>query len=178
MYLGLVLAGLGAGHGAAQTSAPLYLTELDSYPHLESVARMQGKQVQDFRVPLGAIEKIRGVWAPRDAERVSGLRESYTWRVIDGFTSEELVAELDARLIEDRAQRDFSCDARACGSSVQWANRVFRQRLLYGTEVSQRYRAYTLGSQDATYRLLIYGSARSSDRQYLHGELITVTPDY
>lgn len=174
----LALAGLGAARVAAQSSAPPYLAELDDYTHLESIARTQGEQVRDFRIPLGAIEKIRGVWAPREAERVSGLRESYTWRVIDGFTSEELVAELDTRLAEDGAQRDFACDARACGSSVQWANRVFRQRLLYGTEVSQRYRVYTLASQNATYRLLVYGSARSSDRQYLHAELIAVKPDH
>ena len=80
----------------------------------------------------------------------------------------------------------FACEARACGSSVQWANRIFGERLLYGTEVSQRYRAFRLrtpaddgegtpiGSEEgvAEARLLIYASARSSDRQYLRVELL------
>ncbi len=173
MFLALVA--FGTGEVAAQASAPSYLDDLDSYTHLETIARSDGERVRDFRIPLGAIEKIRGVWAPRDAERVTGLRQTYTWRVIDGFSSEELVTELDERLADsDGIHLDFACEARACGSSVQWANRVFGQRLLYGTEVSQRYRVYTLESDSGTYRLLIYGSARTADRQYLHGELITV----
>jgi hypothetical protein len=83
------------------------------------------------------------------------------------------VAELGRSLDKDpRAELIFQCEARACGSSVQWANRIFNERLLYGTEESQRYRVYAVIAGDVSYRLLIYGSARSSDRQYLHAELL------
>ncbi len=65
----------------------------------------------------------------------------------------------------------FACESRACGPGVQWANRVFKQRLLYGQESQQRYRVYALDRQPG-YRLLIYNSARTMDRQYLHVELL------
>ncbi|MDP5069773.1 MAG: DUF4892 domain-containing protein [Congregibacter sp.] len=155
-----------------------YLAELDAYAHLEGIDTQSAKPVRDYLVPLGAIEKIRGVWSPRDSERLSGVVDSHTWRVLDGYTALEMIDGLDARLaLNEAATSSFSCDARACGSSVQWANRIFGQRLLYGTEASQRYRVYNIELGDDSYRLLLYGSARSSDRQYLHAETLKIDRD-
>ncbi|MFT4874460.1 DUF4892 domain-containing protein, partial [Congregibacter sp.] len=133
---------LGANLAAADVVPPAtYFAALDEYAHLESIGSQSERTVRDYLIPLGAIEKIRGVWAPRKGERLSGTLDRHTWRVQDGYTAEEMVAELDQRLaLNEAAHKDFVCDARACGSSVQWANRIFQQRLLYGTEVSQRYR--------------------------------------
>ncbi|EED32815.1 conserved hypothetical protein [gamma proteobacterium NOR5-3] len=163
---------------AADTLPPAeYFAALDQYTHLESIDSTSGRRVRDYLVPLGAIEKIRGVWSPRDSERLSGSLDRHTWRVLDGYTADEMVAELDQRLaLNEAARKDFSCDARACGSSVQWANRIFQQRMLYGTEVSQRYRVYSIELDGDRYRLLIYASARSSDRQYLHVEAVKISP--
>ncbi|WP_439102596.1 DUF4892 domain-containing protein [Congregibacter sp.] len=154
-----------------------YLARMSDFAHLQEIDREAGKRVRDYLIPLGAIEKVRGVWAPRDRERHSGNLESVTWRVLDGYTSEEMVEELDDRLAKhDAASIRFSCEARGCGSSVQWANKIFGERLLYGTEASQRYRVYALEHGGESYRILIYGSARSSDRQYLHAEALTIAP--
>jgi len=85
------------------------------------------------------------------------------------------VAErLDAR---DDAELMFQCEARACGPSVQWANRMFQQRVLYGTESSQRYRVYALAQPgEQVQRMLIYASARTAERQYLHIEVLSGEP--
>jgi hypothetical protein len=163
-----------SGAGAQEATAPVnYLRALDDYPHLQSLDPMAEKKVRDYLIPLGAIEKIRGVWSPRESERHSGILRRFNWRVVDGYRSEELEAELAGLLDKDpRAELIFSCEARACGSSVQWANRIFNERLLYGTEESQRYRVYAVTVGETQYRMLIYASARSSDRQYLHAELL------
>jgi hypothetical protein len=58
---------------------------------------------------------------------------------------------------------------------VQWANRVFRQRVLYGREDLQRYRVYALEEAGAQYRLVVYSAARTADRQYLHVDLLLIT---
>jgi len=154
-----------------------YFSVFNAYTHLENIDAQSGREVADYLVPLGAIEKIRGVWSPRRSERLSGVLQSYTWRVLDGYTAAEMVEEFDELLAQsEAADQRFACDARACGSSVQWANRIFHQRLLYGTEVSQRYRVYDLENTGERYRLLIYGSARSTDRQYFHAEVLKITP--
>ncbi len=192
--------------GVAEVPVQSYIDRLLETPYLELTEEVDSADVGDYLVALGAMQKIRGVWAPRSSERITGSRQAYTWRLLDGFTSAEVIADLDAALAMDpRVNTLFSCEARACGSSVQWANRIFRERLLYGTEVSQRYRALSLRVSDASrldgdysgasenvadegvregmeeaakvsdlleYRLLIYGSARTNDRQYLRVELI------
>jgi hypothetical protein len=80
----------------------------------------------------------------------------------------ELESVADARIL-------FSCDGRSCGKSVQWANRVFAEKLLYGREALQRYRAYAL-EDPASHYIQIYSAARTADRQYLHLEIMTVNP--
>lgn len=158
-------------------SPAAYFSAFDAYTHLENIDSEPGRELVDYLVPLGAIEKIRGVWSPRRSERQSGVLQSYTWRVLDGYTAAEMVDEFEGRLaLNAAAEKRFACDARACGSSVQWANRIFHQRLLYGTEVSQRYRVYDVMFAGESYRLLVYGSARSSDRQYFHAEALKIAP--
>ena len=132
------------------------------------------KNVRAHLVGLDRINKVRGTWNPEKLERVSGHMVSSTWRMREGVTSAAMFEDA-AAVVEDRpdARLLFSCEERGCGPSVQWANLVFGQRILYGTEVSQLYRVWALGGPDEdTHRVMIYASARSSDRQYMHTEII------
>lgn len=199
MPLLLVLMLCAATNAAAQTlqlpvaSVQLLMDEFAASAALDSVDFEEHIAVKKKLVPLGAMQKVRGVWAPEVSERVNGELSRATWRLADGFQSRELVDELDAVLASDpNVSLIFSCDARACGSSSQWANRIFGERLLYGVEASQRYRAYAVSSategsgveNDSSaegdkqrgapmdYRLLVYGSSRGSSRQYLRVEVI------
>lgn len=159
----------------AQTGQDLgaLLQALDNYPHASRI-ETSVTNVIDHEVGLGALQKIAGAWRFKNSERLSGELTRYTWQIVDGFTSIEVMEELVARVEETGAELFFSCDGRACGHGSQWANRVFRQRVLYGREDLQRYRVYGFGENT---RLLIYASARTSDRQYLHAELLAGTEE-
>ncbi len=146
------------------------LQNLDAYPHLQQAAADQ-RDVRDYEVGLGAMQKVRGVWRLKHSERLSGQLQTYTWQVIDGFSSREVADELTAAI--DDKELLFACEGRDCGSGAQWANRVFRQRILYGREDLQRYQVYRLG-ENGEYRLLVYAAARTADRQYLHVELLRI----
>ena len=144
------------------------LERLDAYPHAQ---RLSGGEdvVLDYEIGTGAMQKIRGVWQFKSSERLSGQLQRSTWQIIDGFTANEVLAGLEAEL--SAGELLFSCDGRACGPGVQWANRVFRERLLYGRDDLQRYRVYGV---DADWRLLLYSAARTADRQYLRAEWLRV----
>lgn len=146
------------------------LQELMEFPHAKSILDHQDVVV-DYQIGLGAIQKVRGTWQLKRSERKSGLLTRYTWQIVDGFSSQEVMANLEERLAG--SQLLYSCDGRSCGPGVQWANRIFEQRLLYGRENRQAYRVYG-GENEAgdEYRLLIYSAERSTDRQYLHTELL------
>jgi len=152
-----------------------YLAYLKDQFYLEVIDEPVDADVRYHLVPLGAVQKVYGKWSPRESQRVTGHREAYTWRITEGFTVNDVVADLDARLAADPGVTTlFSCGGISCGSSVQWANSIFNERLLYGTQDSQRYRAYAIREGENDYRLLIYGAARTVDRQYLHVELLNV----
>jgi hypothetical protein len=154
----------------------LLLQQLNDYPHAQQMAFSE-QQVIDYELGLGALQKVRGAWRFKQSERVSGLLLRYTWQIVDGFTSREVMENLQGSLDkEEGAVMLFTCDGRACGHGAQWANRVFQQRTLYGMDDLQRYRVYSLQGESA-YRLVIYSSSRTADRQYLHIELLRLSDE-
>lgn len=149
------------------------LLQLKDYPHATEVQSSEA-QVIDHEIGLGSIKKVRGVWQFKNSERLSGTLSRYTWQIVDGFTSIEVMDDLLVTLKEQEGtELLFSCDGRACGQGAQWANRVFRERVLYGREDLQRYRVYALQGNGG-YRLVVYSAARTSERQYLHVDLLRI----
>jgi len=151
------------------------LRDIDDSAHVQRVD-MSEETVVDHEIGLDAMHKVRGVWRFETSERVSGRIQRYTWQITDGFTSIEVMQTLleNVEALEGSSLL-FACDGRACGHSAQWANRVFGQRVLYGRQDLQRYRVYTL-LNGGEYRLMIYASARTADRQYLQANLLRVDP--
>lgn len=163
---------LAAGAAAETVPAPeQLLLELDGFPHARRVD-MSRESVVDYEVGLGAMQKHLGDWQFKHSKRLDGERLRYSWQIVDGFSSQEVFDGLagDVEQLPD-SELLFSCEGRSCGNGAQWANRVFGQRVLYGRADAQRYRVYRVGSE---YYLLAYASARTSDRQYLHAELVTL----
>lgn len=151
------------------------LRQMDDYPHTRRIDSAQ-REVIDHEVGLGALQKVRGEWRFKRSERLSGTLRSYTWLVDNGFSSAEVMRTLLASVEKIEGVTElFSCDGRACGRAVQWANRVFKQRVLFGREDLQRYSVYALQGEGAG-RLLVYSAERTADRQYLHVEWLQIAP--
>ncbi len=173
---------------AEQKSPPspdVVLEKLDASPHTLVVEREQ-TSVVDHEIGLSALKKVRGAWRFDDSERVTAQRQSYTWQIVDGFSTAEVMDQLLAYVATlQTATSLFACEGRACGHGSQWANRVFRQRVLYGRADLQRYQVFSIGgegneqstdeSRQASLRLVIYSATRSEDRQYLHVELLRLS---
>jgi hypothetical protein len=168
--IGLLTFPVGLVNAAAP--GPLVLLEqLDAYPHARQI-EFSKQEVLDHEIGLGAIQKVRGEWRFKHSERLSGTLVSYTWQIVDGFTSAQVMEDfLDSVAKLEGASPLFACQGRACGQGVQWANRVFHEQVLYGREDLQRYRVYALQGAES-YRLVAYSAARTEDRQYLHVDLL------
>lgn len=158
---------------AEQHTVQALLQELQEYPHTKQIKHIE-REVIDHEVGLGAIQKVRGEWHFKDSERLTGTLISYTWLMENGFSSAEVMEDFLQSVAKIQGSRElFACEGRACGRAVQWANRVFNQRVLFGREGLQKYRVFALeDGQDA--RLLTYSAERSTDRQYLHIELLLI----
>lgn len=172
----LLLAALLAAAGFALAEEEPYdpaalLRELESYPHAVSIAR-KVETVRDHEIALSAMQKSAGDWIFRDSERFDGELVRETWHIIDGFTAREVLVSVEAALAAAGAELLFACDYRGCGPGAQWASRVFNQRILYGRADEQRYRVYRVSSAAGEFRVVLYSGARTSDRQYLHVDVL------
>ena len=154
------------------------LEDVGALPYADRVHEVPPEQVRGRLIPLGAMKKLRGVWQPKASERLDGTLHRYTWQVLEQYASIELMEEVQAEMTAALSLTVlFDCEARACGSSAQWANRIFNERVLYGTEAAQRYRVFAGEDNGERYRLLLYAPVRTAQRQYLHAELLQLTPD-
>lgn len=161
------------GVSAQGASPETLLQQFDAYPHAVRIG-YDVTPVVDHEIGLGDMRKVRGVWGFKSSERQSGELTRYTWQITDGFTANEVLAEMESALDQDTLL--FSCDGRSCGKGAQWANRVFGERLLYGRDDAQRYRAYGVDDGPEAYRLVLFSSSRTSERQYLRAELLKIAP--
>ena len=149
----------------------VHLDALAQYPHAALVSQSK-VDVIDREIGLGMLKKVRGQWEFKASERVTGHLQTYTWQITDGFNASEVYEQLLKDISADHnARLLFNCEGRACGRSAQWANRVFGERVLYGREDLQSYSVFAVEAT-AEYRLVVYSSARTLDRQHLHVELL------
>ena len=87
----LILVVVGA---SAQVTTPLQLLlEIDDFPHATQI-EFSERDVLDYDVGLGAIQKISGAWKFKRSERFNGNLTGYTWQIVDGFTSLEVMDAL------------------------------------------------------------------------------------
>lgn len=171
LYL-LVLMLPAAAVSAEEAAVAALLSATDRSPHTSQIDTSQ-RAVVDHEVGLGAMRKVRGFWQFKDSARYDGLLSRYTWQVSDGFSSVEVLEDLEQGLLAlEGAELLFACEGRACGHANQWANRVFGQRLLYGKSDEQRYRVIAVEDAAGSARVLLYSSARTADRQYLHADYL------
>lgn len=178
LLLSCLIAAAQAGAQTPDRSPQVILEALGEFPYVEIEDVERDVNVRAHLVALGAMQKESGVWQPRASERADGSLSRYTWRVVDLYTSVQLMNDLIAELSEALSlEALYNCEARACGSSAQWANRIFKQRVLYGREAEQRYQVFAVDVEGMSYRIMLYATARTADRQYLHCEILQLTLD-
>ncbi len=147
-------------------AAPVF----EPWSHAVELSR-SGPEEADYLLGLGALQKVGGRWRHKHSEALHAQLERITWQINEGFTAEEGFDRMREQLPAD-AQLLFECSGRSCGSSAQWANRVFGQRVLYGHDERQHYAVWRLQQDGATWSIVFYAVDRANRRHYLHMDLI------
>jgi hypothetical protein len=144
--------------------------EIQVWSRSEEFRRSAPAQV-DYLLGLGALQKVRGLWRHKHSETIAGDLQRVTWKVDPGYTAGEGFDWLQGQL-PDGSELLFGCEGRQCGSSAQWASRVFEERELYGHDDRQRYAAWRYTDSDGTWTIVLYASDRANRRHFLHMDLL------
>jgi outer membrane protein OmpA-like peptidoglycan-associated protein len=116
-------------------------TLIAGFPDSEIIERELQRDI-NYRIILGALERVRGEVIPEDFERLRGDVTSITYEVSQEFTGGDVYAFYQGQLMAKNYEVLYSCGGRECGSSNYWANDIFRNRILYGPERNQFFIAF------------------------------------
>ena len=127
----------------------------------------------NYRIVLGALERVRGEVIPEDSERLRGDVTKITYEVSQEFTGEDVYAFYQEQLTAKNYELLYSCGGRECGSSNYWANDIFRNRILYGPERNQHFMAFRANSalEESPY-FSVYIITRVNRKIYAYIEIV------
>ena len=145
----------------ALLATPAWAFNLDLPPRAQVVDR-SSSAVEDYRVPLSALQDSgRDIRVDR-VEVLSGTRERLTLKMPRDSDVDSVFTQLK------QAQPAFECEARACGRSNLWANNLYGIRQLYGRDRFQRYQAVAIPGGWQT----LYVIERGNQEIYAHLERV------
>jgi len=163
-----------AGHSQIDYPAASFSDHslLASFPDSEIVSRQLIQDI-NYRIILGSLQRTRGQVVPENSERVRGDVSKITYEVSQEFTGADVFQFFREQFEEKNYTELYSCTARTCGSSNFWANDIFRNRILYGSERNQFYmamRTNTGVAEEAT--IALYIITRSNRQIYAYVEIV------
>lgn len=140
---------------------------LERYPRSEIVKYRQLHSA-DYRWVLGALEKVNGRLSIERQQRLSGQLSRISYQLPDGVSVDEVYSFFAQQLEQISAENLFSCVGRSCGSSNEWANRIFQYFKLYGVERTQRYGAWSLAGSSVS----VYVVRRGNRQVFAHVDVL------
>ncbi len=148
--------------------------EIQPWSHATEFSRSSPGET-DYLLGLGALQKVGGRWRHKHSEALRGDLSRVTWQVDEGFTAAEAF-DWYRQQLPAGAELLFECQGRSCGSSAQWASRVFDERELYGHDERQHYGVWRLQRDGINWYLIVYASDRANRRHFLRLDTLRQTP--
>ena len=147
---------------------------------LDVLPRFTGSKIVSFKdvaeqeriYPQGAIRRISGTLRYEREVAAQGQLTAVTYELPRTHTANEVFAKARGDLQAQNAELLYWCVGRECGSSSLWANAVFANATLTGSDDQQTYALLRLAEPLQDSLLALYSITRGNKRAYLHAELL------
>ncbi|WP_177330554.1 DUF4892 domain-containing protein [Pseudomonas sp. TTU2014-080ASC] len=145
---------------------------------LEVLPRFPGSQIVTYKqlsdqervYPQGAIRRISGKLRFEREVMAQGSFTAVTYELPRTHSASEAFNSAREALHEQNAELLYWCVGRECGSSNLWANSVFNNATLYGSDAQQSYALLRLAEPRQDSLLALYSITRGNGRAYLQVE--------
>lgn len=156
----VLLLGSGAAHAAAELPIPQDAKVFDQQP----------ARTQERVYPLGPLRKISGQLRMDGKVESRGEVTSTTWLLPPERGAAEAFTAAREALQADGGYPLFWCEKRDCGESSLWANEIFANARLYGSDEDQAFILLRRSGDDPDTLVALYAITRGNKRAYLHVE--------
>lgn len=156
----------------------VFAADVPGSQDLPALPRLTDAQIVDYRpaaeleriYPMGAIRKISGKLRFDGQVKARGQVTAITYELAPEDTSSEAFTAAREALQKQGAELLFWCQARDCGESSLWANEVFGNAKLVGSDKDQAYLLLRLAAPQENSLVALYGITRGNGRANLHVE--------
>lgn len=161
-----------AAQGQSPDGAPATELLVQPFPNSTVVSSSFDQQVV-HEVALGILQRESGVASPENSQLVNGNLGKTLYQIPKEFSGEGVFEFFTAQFAEKNYQPLFDCQGRACGSSNDWANDIFGNRLLYGPVQNQFYAAFQQSASNPFSPFIsVYVITRGNRRLYAYIEVV------
>ena len=160
-------------------AASLACADVAGSRDLEVLSRFPASKIVGFKdipsteriYPQGAIRRISGNLRYERQVAGTGQLTRVTYELPSTHSANEVFASARESLQAQNAQLLYWCVGRECGSSSLWANAVFTNATLTGSDDQQSYALLRLAEPEQDSLVALYSITRGNKRAYLHAEL-------
>lgn len=125
-----------------------------------------------YNIALGILQRISGLSMPEETLRVQGSLTKLLYEVSREFSGNDVLTFFEEQFSNKGYEPMFECKGRSCGSSNDWANDIFGNRVLYGPAQNQFYSVYSHTSDNISDYLSLYIITRGNRRTYAYLEIM------
>ena len=144
---------------------------LTPFPLSKIVDEYRG-EIPEYRFVTGKVSSIGARVRTEHEYIIAGQQIKKTYEIPRVHTTREVMQHYQAQLQNLAAEKLFYCEGRDCGRSNDWANEIFRERILFGPDRFQHYLASTFTKDGRHYASVVYTIRRGNQRVYAHVEQI------
>ncbi len=143
------------------------------FPQAEQVSQRSEKGAH-YLLPMGRVkeDRIAGRAAPSKFQRIQGDLDALTWKLPDELVLQDATQQVNDFLAEQNPERLFACDSRDCGDSFLWANSIFQEPVLFGSDRNQY--LWVIKDREQPRYHVLYLIERPNRRIYLHEDSIVI----
>lgn len=146
-------------------------TWLTPFP-LAQLENSQQAERPQYLLAVGRIQNKNGISAPEHwLQLPQGYLTTETFRVTSSKDTAKIFQHYRSQLQQAGKKIIFECSSRECGTSIDWANQVFKLSTLYGVDRKQHYIAAQRQQGNLTEYAAIYVTERGTGRIYVHTEI-------
>lgn len=156
----VLLLSSSVAHAAAELPIPQDAKVFDQQPAKE----------QERVYPLGPLRKISGQLRMEGKVEGRGQVSSTTWLLPPERSAADAFTAAREALQVDGGYPLFWCEKRDCGESSLWANEIFSNARLYGSDEDQAFILLRRSGDDHDTLVALYAITRGNKRAYLHVE--------
>ncbi|VXD01567.1 conserved exported hypothetical protein [Pseudomonas sp. 8Z] len=163
---------------AALSSAAVLAADLPGSRDLDVLPRVAASNIVAFQAsedaeriyPQGAVRRISGRLRYEREVLTQGRFQAVTYELPATHSADQVFTEARQSLHAAGAELLYWCQGRDCGASSLWANSVFGNSTLYGSDNQQAYALLRLAEPQHDSLVALYSITRGNRRAYLHAE--------